>query len=107
MQQNDRLRQLLAYVGSSADSAVTLSAIAERAGCSRREVEQAIQAARLEGVPLITSAKGCWRSQDAQEARSMAERLRIRAAHQFETAAALDRAADALEQIGQETLWAA
>jgi len=96
---------VLRYVGSSSDTARTLSQIAELAGVSRREVEQAVQQARMDGVPLITSERGVWRAQMPQEARQMAERLRSRAITQMETAAALDRAADAMEQTGQETLW--
>jgi hypothetical protein len=96
---------ILAYVGRSADTAVTISRIAELDGCSRREVEVSIQAARLDGCPLITSKDGVWRAETAQEARNMAERLRTRAIHQMETAQALDRAADAMDRVGQETLW--
>lgn len=98
---------ILRYVGNSADSAVTLSAIAERAGVSRREVEAAIQSARLAGVPLITSQKGVWRAESPVEARAMAERLRSRAVHQMETAQALDRAADAMTAEQEVMPWAA
>lgn len=98
---------ILRYVGSSQDTAVTLSAIADAAGVSRREVEQAIQQARLDGIPLITSGRGVWRAETAQEARSMAERLRSRAITQMTTAQALDRAADAMDRVGQTTWLAA
>jgi hypothetical protein len=80
---------ILALVGRSADTAVTLSTIAERARVSRREVEQAIQEARLHGHPLITSAKGAWLGTDA-EALEWCERARSRVLHQLETIKAVE-----------------
>jgi hypothetical protein len=81
--------RLLSLIGASADSAVTLSAIATAAGVSRREVEQAVYDARMEGRPIVTGPNGAWRAQDALEAASMADRLRRRALHQLLTARAL------------------
>lgn len=88
---------LLSMIGNSAASARTLSHIAEAARCSRREVEAAVQDARLRGVPLITSQHGVWRAETPQEARDMAARLRTRATHQMATAAALERAAERMD----------
>ena len=89
------------------DAAVTLSALAEMNGCSRREVEAFIQQARLNGTALITGNEGVWRAETPQEARDMANRLRSRAIHQMETAQALERAADAMTVSQEEFPWAA
>lgn len=85
--------------------AVTLSALAERLNVSRREVEQAVLENRLAGLPVCSSSKGLWLTTSPQEAREQAQRLRSRAIHQMETAQAMERAADALLPVHQETLW--
>lgn len=98
---------ILRYVGSSQDTAVTLSAIADAAGVSRREVEQAIQQARLDGIPLITSGRGVWRAQTPQEAREWVKAQRSRAIHLMESAAGVERWADQQDSAGQASLWEA
>lgn len=103
--------ELLPLIGSSQDTARTLSNVAERAGASRREVEQAVQAARMLGYPVCSSGAGLWRAQTAAEALSMAERLRGRALHQLLTARAMRqtgrRMQRAEQSIEQPTLWEA
>jgi hypothetical protein len=89
------------------DAAITYAELAERLSIPRRSVEEAVRQMRIDGIPLITGNDGVWAAETAQEARNMAERLRTRAIHQMETAQALDRAADAMDRVGQETLWAA
>jgi hypothetical protein len=58
----------------------------------------------MAGVPVITG-RGAWLATTPQEAREQASRLRSRAIHQFETAQALERAAERMAD--PLTLWAA
>lgn len=95
---------MIAHFGRGADAARTLSAIAELAGCSRREVEAYVQSARLAGVPIVSGSEGVWIATTPQEAQEAADRLRTRAMHQLETSAALRRAADLMEPVAQ-TSW--
>ena len=85
------------------DHPVTMKVLCERTGWPEREVQAAIQQARLEGAPIISDGDGYRLSQDPAEVRACARRLRSRALNQMATAAALDRAADALPL----TLWSA
>ena len=80
---------LLTLIGNSAATARTIGWIAEHAGVPRREVEQAIQTARIEGVPLVTGEHGVWATDSPAEASQMAERLRYRIVHQYVTYRAL------------------
>lgn len=86
------------HLGMGRDTATTLSELAERLRVPRRSIEEAVQEARLSGVPICTGSEGAWIAQDASEARSMADRLRSRAIHQMETARALEKWADEQEQ---------
>ena len=76
------------------DTPLTKKALAEKLGTNTREVELLIQAARLEGAPILSGPDGYWISRDPQEIRKCAERLRERAITQMGTARALYRAAD-------------
>lgn len=97
---------MIQHLNVGADSAITLSRLAELTGQSRRAIEAAIQDARLSGVPICTDHRGAWLAVSPQEAREQAARLRSRAIHQMETAQALERAADKMGQ--QEAFpWAA
>lgn len=96
---------LLDKLNVGADAAITLSRLAEMTGQSRRAIEAAIHDARLQGVPICTDHRGAWLATAPQEAREQASRLRTRAIHQFETAQALERAADKMAH--QPTLWEA
>ena len=71
-------------------------ALAEKARTTTREVELAIHAARLEGVPIVSSGDGYWLGTPT-EVRACAERLRGRARRQMETADALKATAEAAE----------
>jgi biotin operon repressor len=77
----------------------TKRALAEKLGVSTREVEAAIQEARLDGAPILSSADGYWLSQDPAEIRACASRLRDRAITQLRTASALGKAADELPMV--------
>lgn len=76
-------------------SARTKKYIATELGISTREVEEAIQKARLEGAPIISCDAGYYLG-TAAEAKSCADRLRARAIHQMETAQALSKTAERL-----------
>jgi hypothetical protein len=97
--------RLLAHLGNSEAAAKSIGTIAESAGVTRREVEQAVQDARLAGVPVVSSSKGLWLGTDA-EALAWCERQRSRAIHLMESAQGVQRG---VERRGahQETLWAA
>jgi hypothetical protein len=84
---------LLTLIGASAAEARTIGHIAEHAGVSRREVEAAIQAARLDGHPIVSGDRGVHLAQSAQEARSAANALRRRYITQAIVARAMRRAA--------------
>ena len=76
------------------DSAITYGALAERLGIPRRSIEKAVRQMRLDGIPVITGNDGAWVAESPQEAREQAGRLRSRAIHIMEPAAALERWAD-------------
>lgn len=76
---------------------MTKKALAEAARTTTREVELQINAARLEGAPILSDADGYRISHDPQEVRACAERLRSRALTQLATAAALLDTAERLE----------
>lgn len=60
-QGDDTARQLvLAQLGWGRDNALPLSAIAERLGWSRRAVEQAVQALRIDGKAVASGSEGVW-----------------------------------------------
>ena len=71
---------------------VTLAALARATGETRRAVEQAVQALRLAGHPIVTDGSGVRLAQDAGDALTCADRLRRRAIVQLLTARALRRA---------------
>jgi hypothetical protein len=72
------------HLHNSADRPTTLSELAERMGVSRREAEMLVQAARLEGVPVVSNNCGLWLGTD-QEALEWCQRAHDRAIHQLET----------------------
>ncbi len=71
---------------------VTIEAIADRAGVARRHAEEAIQTARLEGVPIIT-AGGIRVAQTAAEATALGDWLDARMDSQRRTRDAVYAAA--------------
>ena len=72
-------------------------------GWTTREVELEIQRYRLEGFPIVSNGDGYWLATTPAEVKKCADRLRSRAIHQMETAQALDRAVERMEQ--KTTLW--
>ncbi len=78
--------------------------LAEKSGFPIREVELLIHAARLEGLPIVSSGDGYWLGTPA-EVRACAERLRERALRQMETAAALKATAEAAEAVPLAFRW--
>src|SRR5687767_4953880 len=95
---------LLPLIGSTEDTARTIGDVAYLSAFPRREVEACVQEARLAGYPICSSSKGLWRAQDAQEAASMGERLRICAIHQLLTARAMRRSARRMAAAEAEQL---
>jgi len=88
------------------DAAVTLSALAEMNGCSRREVEAFIQQARLNGTPICTGPEGAWIGTD-EEALAWCERQRSRAIHLIESAQGVQRGVEARRATQEGFPWAA
>ena len=75
---------------------VTIGDLFPVAGVPRRTIEEAIQAARLEGVPIITDG-GVRVAQTAEEARALSGWLWGRIRSQMETAQAVEATAAAWE----------
>lgn len=96
--------RLLADLGNSEATAKTLGQIAESANVSRREVEQAVQDARLSGMPVVSSSKGLWLGTDA-EALAWCERQRSRAIRLMESAQGVQRGVE--RRAAPLTLWEA
>lgn len=85
----------------------TKAVLAEKSGYSIREVESLIQAARLDGVPIVSDGDGYWLARTPQELRECADRLRHRLVTQYQTVRALRRTARRLEGYAQTQLWEA
>ena len=95
---------LRAYLANNEAFALTLSEIAEAANVSRREVEQAVQDARLAGMPVVSSSRGIWLGNDA-EALAWCERQRSRAIHLMESAQGVQRGVEARRANAEQTSW--
>ena len=67
--------------------------LADRMGVKPRTVEEAIQAARLDGAPILSDADGYWLAASAEELEAQAARLRARYITQALTARAVRRTA--------------
>lgn len=80
---------------------VTIGSLFVRAGCTRRAVEEAIQQARLEGVPIITDG-GIRVAQTSAEAFGLYRWLRARLVTQQRTAWSV-RSQAMLMQRGERT----
>jgi biotin operon repressor len=66
-------------LGSGRDNAEPIGALAERLKLTRRQVEQAVQALRVDGVPVASGAEGIWLGDSADMAATAAmllDRLR-------------------------------
>lgn len=83
---------------------LTLAEIAQRTGLPRRAVEEAIEALRLQGEPIIASAHGVRLSSDAAEIRAYARGRRSRLASIAKGTRSLLRTARRLDAV-QPTFW--
>lgn len=88
------------------DNAVTIGALAEANGITRREVEAFIQQARLDGSPIVSGSDGVWLGTD-QEALAWCERQRSRAVHLMESAQGVQRGVEARRARQEGFPWAA
>lgn len=94
-------------LNNSRAHARTIGELAEALRVSRREIEAAIQAARLDGVPIVSGSEGVWIGTD-EEALAWAERQHSRANHLHESAQGVERGVEARRAIGQGVMpWAA
>lgn len=75
---------------------VTIGSLSSLSGAPRRSIEEAIQQARLEGVPIITDG-GVRVAQTAAEAHQLARWLRARVQSQMDTIAAITSQARLME----------
>lgn len=74
---------------------------------SRREVEKAVELARVEGLPICSGPRGVWVTSDADELLENYRRLRRRALRQLVNLRQMQRTAAALRGVEQTSLWAA
>ena len=89
------------------DHARTIGELAETLNVPRRAIEESIQAARLDHVPIVSGSEGVWIASSAQEALEAAQALRRRAITQLITARALRHAGRRMAAVRQATLWEA
>lgn len=101
------LISLTSMLNNSRTHARTIGELAEALRVSRREIEAAVQHARLDGVPIVSGSEGLWIASDAQEALEAAQALRKRAITQLVTARALRAAGKRMAAVRQQTLWEA
>jgi hypothetical protein len=87
-----------------AGASVTLDVIAIETRLPRRAVEQAVQALRLQGEPLVSDGDGIRYSTDPAEVKACAEALRRRLATQYLTSRALRRTARRMESVKELVL---
>ena len=90
------------YLG--ADRAVTLGALAEKMGTSRRVVERALQELREQGAPVCSDGSGVWLGDRADLDATLAS-LRRRLVSQYGTFLALRRTRRAMGDYQQTELW--
>ena len=90
------------------DNARTIGELAETLNAPRRVIEESIQAARLDGVPIVSGSEGMWIASDDAEALAWCERQRSRAIHLMESAQGVQRGVEARRaNATQPTLWEA
>lgn len=100
MNEDDVLWQL-----QRARTPVTLRDLAQWCHLSRRDVEAAVQALRLRGEPIVSSAEGIRLTTDPAEVNECATALRRRLVTQYRTCRAMQNTARRLSQTEQVTLW--
>ena len=71
------------------DHARTIGELAETLNLPRRVIEESVQAARLDGVPIVSGSEGLWISDSPEEVAQAAESLRKRLVTQYATVRAL------------------
>lgn len=100
---------VLARIGWGRDHADSISAIAEALQTSRRSVELAVRALRLDGKPIASAGDGVWLTTDPAELIATFESLRGRVRSQMVTAWAVRQTARRMRAAAtyQETLFPA
>jgi biotin operon repressor len=83
---SDHLAQAIVHMalGAGRDNAEPIGALAERLQLTRREVEQAVQTLRLDGIPVASGNEGVWIG-DAADMAATALILRGRLITQYRT----------------------
>ena len=76
----------------------TLSELAGWVGSPRREVEEAIQALRLAGQPILADGRGVWLSSDPDEIRRVVRSRRRRELSIARVTRALDNTANRMQR---------
>lgn len=71
-------------LGSGRDNAEPIGALSERLKLTRRQVEQAVQVLRVDGIPVASGSDGVWLG-DAQDMAATAAILRGRLISQYRT----------------------
>jgi biotin operon repressor len=99
--------RLLSQLGNSADSARPLGEIAESLGVSLRSVQKASEQAKAAGIPIVTAEGGVYAAVTASDALIAYRQARSRALTQLRGASAIKRTWRRMQQVHQETLWAA
>jgi biotin operon repressor len=98
----DHLRLHLAY---GQRNAVTQAQLAKATGISVRAVQEAMEAAKHAGIPIVTGSAGCWLSDSREELLSAYRRDRARAIQQLVNNRGRLKAIRALAGIEQQSLW--
>lgn len=98
---------LISFLPKGRDRAIPIGELAESARISRRKCEKTLESLVLSGIPIVACEKGIYVTDSPQEARAYAQSLKGRIVAVQARISALERAADAMDRVGQETLWAA
>jgi biotin operon repressor len=73
-------------LGAGRDNAEPIGALAERLKLTRRQVEQAVQVLRVDGIPVASGSEGIWLTNDPVELAATLRYLRGRIESQNRTA---------------------
>ena len=87
------------------DRAVTIGALQEQLGVSRRIVERAIEELRASGRPICTGSEGVWLGQTEAEVRACADALAQRLVTQYRTVRAMRQTAQRMRGVQQLSVW--
>ena len=94
-------------VPRGADRAISIGALAEQLGMSRRAVERALEQMVLDGIPVIANSSGVYITDSPSEARAYAASLKGRLAAIQHRISALERWADDADGAQEVLPWAA